>query len=162
MKRTIQKFQISNRLDAANASPIPLEDSELKSFAQSMVRVDQRLRAGRTPAPDAPAWLHASIMNEVRRADARTKDRPLRRRLRPFWAWAVAGVTLVVAVWMLSSRSYSRDETLFSAGQADADGVVRAAASQGATAVVKPFEVELENLSRDLDRTAEFLLASLP
>lgn len=163
MKRTFNQFKISNRLDSARPETLSaIADPELTAFSESMTALDQRLRDSRAAATEPPPWLRASIMNEVRQNAVESGVRPVARRLRPVWIWAaVCAVTMVVA-WGVFRPARSGPETALSASHADADAVVRMAARQSAGALTGPFDAEMQNLSQDLSRATEFLLASLP
>lgn len=163
MKRTLQKFSISNRLDVPGTpQPLDIKDVGLASFADSVNSLDQRLRASRTPAPEPPPWLHASIMNEVSCATAERVKHPQLRLPLAAWACAAACIVVVATIWVLMPVNHPRQEVALNTGQSEADGVVRLVAVQGAVALMEPFESELANLSRDVNVTTDFLLASLP
>lgn len=162
MKRTLSRFKISNRLDLPNDEPPPvIADPELAAFANTLIELDQRLRTSRVPAAEPPPWLHASIMNEVRQQAAESATTTRRHVSRPAWAWGVASAILTVMVLMLVNSMQSGSRSLLNATHADADEMIRRAASQSAGALTAPFDTELDNLSKDLDRAAAFLIASL-
>jgi len=118
--------------------------------------VDQRLRAGITPPPEPLPWLHASIMNDVRQEAA---ARPAVPRWRLVWALPVVVATLLVG-WFLLRPAGPETGTL--AGGNSPASQLSDVAWQGAALAVQPMDDELTNLTRDLKRTQEFLLASVP
>jgi hypothetical protein len=163
MKRTFQSFRISNQLDAAAGSlPPGPEDAEWVSFARSIRAVDRRLRFSRAPTPETPAWLHASIMNQVRREQWKGGCRSGAGWFQGARARVLAGTALVTALCLLVLWPPQSEVGLLSVPHTDAQQMVQGAAVQSTIFLLDPLEVELENLSRDLDRTAGFLLASLP
>jgi hypothetical protein len=120
------------------------------------VEVDQRLRAGVTPPSEPPPWLHASIMNGVRQ---QAEVRPVASRWRLVWALPVVVVAILVG-WLVFRPTAPQAGRLAS-GDTPAP-VLSEVAWQGATLAVQPLDDELTNLTHDLKRTQEFLLASVP
>jgi hypothetical protein len=163
MKRTFQRFRISNRLDAeAGSLPPDPEDAEWVSFARSIRAVDRRLRSTRAPTPETPAWLHASIINQLRRERREGGCRTGAGWFQGARARVLAGAAAVTALCLLVLWPPHSEVGLLSAPHTDAPQGGEGAAVQSAILLLDPLEIELENLSRDLDRTAGFLLASLP
>jgi hypothetical protein len=119
--------------------------------------MDQRLRASVTPPEEAPPWLHASIMNAVRQS-ATMKPEP-GRRFRLAWALPVVLVALL-AGWFWLRPSIPQGGEM--ASGVTTDSPLPGVAWQGAALMVQPLDEELTNLTRDWERTREFLLASLP
>jgi hypothetical protein len=161
MMRTYQKWRISNCLDAEELT-LPTRDAEVAHFAKSMQLLDRRLRESCGAPAEAPPWLHAGIMNQVRSEAGAAQRMPSPRRWGLRLVWTGAGAALIVALWLLGGGGPRQPSALMSGRASDADQVLREAAVLGATAVLSPLESELDGLTRDLDRTADFLLASLP
>ena len=160
-------MSISAALDAGRQPSAWLQteassSDELRAFEQEMRALDHALRQT-APKPEAPASLHYSIMQAVR-----TADRPAAATREPsILRWAplpVLGVTvLLAACWFLyipGRQSAHPPQSLAAATAALELGgqITRTVPS----AVVAPLSDELERLNRDLDSTAQFLLASLP
>ena len=168
MKTWIAKLKISAALDAGQGPAAGPQRKEcvsngLRGFAREMTALDRALKQS-VPKPDAPPSLHSSIMRAVRAAErpAGVSEREL-TFLR--WVpWSVAAVVAVIAMWYVSQgpdRLPGRDaQSLAAATTALEMGgqVARAAPAAGGT----PLADELARVNRDLDSTAQFLLASLP
>ncbi len=169
--KTLAKFRISNALDRGKALPASLArqvaaSDELGRFAEGCAGLGRALKES-APPPAAPAWLHGSIMGAVRAA---ARPAPGLAALR--WAPAAGlGLALALAsavvVW---TRSHSVKpppgapmaitQALGAPGTAlELGGRVTRAVPSG---MVAPLSDELERLNRDLDQTAQFLLANLP
>ena len=119
--------------------------------------VDQRLRASTTSPEEAPPWLHASIMKAVRQNTGVESTSGLRFR----FAWALPVLLVVLlAGWFLLQPPTPGGSELANEGGPTAP--LTEAAWQSAALVVQPLDEELANLTRDLERTQQFLLASLP
>jgi hypothetical protein len=168
MKAWFAKLRISAALDdgqgpAAGAQREKCVSTELRGFAQELTALDRALKQT-VPKPDAPPSLHSSIMRAVRAAEHPAAE-PGRELTFVRWVpWSVAAVAAVIAVWYVShgpERLPARDaQSLAVATTALEMGgqVTRAAPA----AVVTPLADELARVNRDLDSTAQFLLASLP
>jgi hypothetical protein len=127
-----------------------------------MMALDRALKET-APKAEAPASLHGSIMQAVRAANrpAAAQRQPTMLRWLP--APALAVILLLVAFWVLhspvrtpvqSTRSLAAASTALQLG----GQMVRSMPS----AMVAPLSDEMARLSLDLDKTAQFLLASLP
>ncbi len=167
MNSWFAKLRISTALDA---EPTPPELSrtgtagadELRRFEEELAALDSALRTT-VPKAEAPALLHDSIMRAVQEAErpggAQREPAVLRWLLAP----AVAVAALLV-VWLVArgpvGPSAPKPQSLSTAANALELGgqVVQAVPS----AVVSPLSDELQRLNRDLNSTAQFLLASLP
>ena len=162
MKKLIQQFRASNELDASNPDGQPGPGRTNATVdADALLEVDRRLRSARTPAPAAPAWLAASIMNAVRQGEDRQDPAP-GHRLRA----AVAGGFLAAAlacggVWLMVQADRVEGSG-WPVAHAEADTAVRTIAVRGGETLLHPLDSELENLSMDLDRATRFLVASIP
>ena len=118
--------------------------------------MDQRLRAGVTPPQEPPPWLHASVMNGVRDQAGAAPATP---RLRLAWALPVAAAALL-AGWFLLRPTDPLTGRL--ASEEIPALMLSEVTWQSAAVAVQPLDDELTNLTRDLKRTQEFVLASLP
>ncbi len=165
MNSWFAKFRISTALDAGKPLPKSLRrriarSEELRQFAESMGALDGTLKDTR-PESGGPPALHGSIMRALRGAErlAAPQRQPMMPRLLP--VSAVGLLALAAACWALHGPVTSPEpQPLDTAGQAleMANEVTRAMPS----AMVAPMTKELEGLNRDLNNTAQFLLASLP
>ncbi len=125
-----------------------------------MTMLDRALKET-APKLQAPPSLHRSIMRAVRAAE--------RPSVSPGWSFlkwlpAPALVALALLAWHAqrgpASRSAPSPQSLAAAATALAIGGQMAQAMPAA--VVAPLADELARLNRDLNNTAQFLLASLP
>ena len=168
MKGWFAKLKISAALDdghgpAAGAQGEKCVSTELHGFAQEMTALDRALKQT-VPKPDAPPSLHSAIMRAVRAAERPAVESERELNFLRWVPWSVAAVVAVIAVWYVShgpERLPARDaQSLAVATTALEMGgqVARGAPA----AVVNPLADELAKVNRDLDSTAQFLLASLP
>jgi hypothetical protein len=167
MKTWLSKYRLSNALDAREAlAPARREEllgsPRVRQFERTLVALDGALKNA-SPRPEAPPGLHASIMRAVRNADA---PEPVRARtvLRR-WLPAPAFALLLVAWWVFSHQSTPSGSSAESRVMSDAASALELGETitySAPQAMLLPLSDEWENLSRDLDRTTEFLLASLP
>jgi len=166
MKSWIARLRISAALDADQPPSAWLRrrvdaSAELCGIEQEMVALDRALKET-APRAEAPASLHGSIMQGVRAA-----DRPAAARQPSVLRWVpvpvFAAMVLLLVLWVLHApvrTPVQNAQPLAAATSALklGDQVVRSMPS----AMVAPLSDELDRLNRDLDRTAQFLLASLP
>jgi len=167
MKSWFTKSRISAALDAHPQPSAWLRrrlsrPAELSGLEQEMMALDRDLRQT-APTAEAPASLHRSIMQAVRASQRPAAAQRQPSALRWLPAPVLAVMLLLVAVWALHSpvrQPPANKQTLAAATTAlqVGDQMVRAMPS----AVVAPLSDELERITRDLDNTAQFLLASLP
>jgi hypothetical protein len=167
MKSWFTKLRISAALDAGQKPSASLRrnidsSEQLQDVEQEIGGLDRALKQD-LPEPQAPPGLHGSIMQAVRVAK--------RPRAEPsglaFLRWVTAPVVaalVLVAVW----------QALHGPARPPAQGTQSLAVATTAlemsgqlvqtmpSAVVAPLSDELERLNRDLDNTAQFILASLP
>jgi hypothetical protein len=167
MKSWIARLRISAALDADQPPAAWSRHSTSSSVEgcgpeQEMIALDRALRET-APRAEAPASLHHSIMQAVRSA---SRPAPAQRQptvLRWLPAPVFAALVFAVALWALHSpvpTPVPEAQPLAAATTALQLGnqVVQTMPS----AVVSPLSDELDRLNRDLDKTAQFLLASLP
>ena len=167
MKSWIARLRISAALDAdqppaAWVHRTPGGSAEVRGVEQEMMALDRALKES-APRTEAPTSLHHSIMQAVRAA-----SRPVAaQRQPPVLRWipvpVFAGLVLLVILWVLHTPVRSPTQNAQSLAAATStlqlgDQMVRSMPS----AMVAPLSDELDRLNRDLDRTAQFLLASLP
>jgi hypothetical protein len=168
MKAWFAKMRISAALDGARRlatcrrSKASVAD-ELRRFERELAALDNALRQT-APRPQAPPSLHCSIMQAIQAA-----ERPPAKAEREFaflrWLPApVVAVLALMAVWYVAQAPVKKPvegtPPLGSATAALEVGGKMARTMPGA--VFTPLTDELENLHRDLENTAQFLLASLP
>ena len=127
-----------------------------------MTALDRALKQT-VPRPETPPSLHRSIMQAVRAAN---RPAPAPRELAVLrWLPVPAlAVLVLLAVWWVArgpvkppvhdTQSLAAATTALDLGGQMAQAVP--------SAVVTPLSNELERLNRDLNNTAQFLLASLP
>lgn len=178
MKALFTKFKILNCLDQGAALPNFWRKRvrgtpELERYAKSARRLDERLRQPAGPGPfEPPADLQADIMREVRRAQSRGPagaEAPRLRQLVPGLRWGLAAA-LVLGVGLAASLAlHWTGHLALPPGGRQARGplptvapLVEQVASSGAAVLSRPMNRQLEDLSRDLRETAQFLLASVP
>jgi hypothetical protein len=167
MKSWMAKLRISMALDsdqppAAWMRRKPSASAELRGIEEEMVALDRGLKET-APRAEAPASLHQSIMQAVRAANrpVAAPRQPSVLRWVPVPVFAV--LLVLVVVWVLQSPVRPPVQTAQPLAAATTalhlgNQVVRTMP----TAVVAPLSDELDRLNRDLDKTAQFLLASLP
>ena len=167
MKSWFTKFRISAALDAGHELSAAVRRSinrseELRGFEEAMTGLNRALKqAARKPEP--PPGLHRSIMRAVEAAE-RQAEAP---RGLVVLRWVVAPVVtllVLVAVWPVL-RGPARPPTQATQSLAAATTALEMGgqlAQAMPAAVVAPLSDELERLNKDLDHTAEFVLASLP
>jgi hypothetical protein len=167
MKLWFAKVRISAALDAGEQPSAWLRrrvsgSEELRGFEQVIMEWDRTLKRT-APKPKGPASLHRSIMQSVR-----ASDRPAAAWREPgILRWAPVPVFALIAIlgvwWVLQSAvEQPAQNTQSLAAVTTALEMGGQVARTVPTAVVSPLSDELERLNRDLDSTAQFLLASLP
>ena len=167
MKLWFTKARISAALDAGRKPSAWLRrgisgSDELRGFEQEMTALDRALKQT-VPRPEMPPSLHRSIMQAVRAAN---RPAPAQRDFAVL-RWLpvpTLAVLVLLAIWWVArgpvqppvqdTQSLAAATTALDLGSEMARAVP--------SAVVSPLANELERLNRDLDNTAQFLLASLP
>jgi hypothetical protein len=165
------KFKISAALDSRKPLPRAVHNAmarsdELYRFEKQAVSLKRALKATPAPASEPPPGLHEDIMRAVR-AGARpaTQVREL-----VLWRWLPApalAALVLLAVWgaLRPAWDSSRRAAAERAGLGPAVAVLdlgERVAQSMPSEMVAPLSEEWERLNRDLDRTQQFLLASLP
>jgi hypothetical protein len=167
MKAWIAKLRISMALDADQPPSAWLRrkssaSAELRGIEQELMALDRALKET-APRAEAPASLHQSIMQAVRAAN-RPAAAPRQPNILRWVPVPVFAVMLVIGVlWVMQSPVRPPVQTAQPLAAATTalqlgNQVVRTMP----TAVVAPLSDELARLNQDLDKTAQFLLASLP
>ena len=167
MKSWIARIRISAALDAGQQPSAWLRRKRSGSEGsgpaeQEMIALDAALKEA-PPRVQAPDSLHSSIMRAVRAADRSAAARPQPALMRWLPVPAMAALLLLGALWFLHSlvRTPVQD-TQSLAATASALQFGNQMVKTMPAAVVAPLSDELNRLNRDLDNTAQFLLASLP
>ena len=167
MKSWFGKVRISAALDAGKRPSPRLQwkvsnSAELRDFEQEMMALDRALRQP-APKPEVPASFHRSIMQAVQAADSPVRAGGHRTLLRWVPISALAAIILL-AVWWAVPRPARQPapDTQSLAAATTALEMSAQLAHAVPSAMVAPLSGELERLNRDLDNTAQFLLASLP
>ncbi len=162
MKTWLAQFRISAALDrgkplSRNQQEGVERTPELRRFAQASRTLNLDLKGGPIPAK-LPVALHSGIMRAV--VGAQRSGAPT--GLSFVWRWlpAPALVLLVLAGFWWPMRRAPGPDPL-----APASAVLQAGQQVTQTmpaAVLAPMSDEWQRVSRDLDKTAQFLWASLP
>jgi hypothetical protein len=167
MKAWFVKWRISTALDAGRSPWAWLRhwagrSKELRTIEPELVALDRELRRT-VPEPDAPASLHRSIMAAVRASGAPAATRPMPAAVRWLPAPALLAVGLLVS-WFVLHRPAAPPVSGAPGLDAAAAALVTGGqiAQAAPAAVVAPLSDELERLNKDLQNTAQFLLASVP
>jgi len=178
MKSWLAKFKISAALDSGQPLPPSTRNRiarspELLKFERDAAALARLLRQA-PPRPAVPDSFHTVIMQSVRAAalSAAPEAAPVFGWAKPasfvrrLSAPAFALVLLALIGWLVWSRqsvlSPSSPESRVLAGAPSALELSGAVTRTVPEAVFSPLAEEWNRLNRDLDRTAEFLLASLP
>ena len=167
MKSWFAKLRISAAMDAGCELSASLRRSinrseQLRRFEEEVRGVDRELK-GAAPKTEPPPGLHRAIMGAVRAAEEPAQA----PRALAAWRWVAAPVVtllaLVMAWYVLRGpvRPPTRDTQSLAAATTALEMSGQLAQTMPA-AVVAPLSDELERLNRDLDNTAQFILASLP
>jgi hypothetical protein len=167
MKSWFARLKISTALDdsrkPSGSLPVKVSHSEeLRGFEQEMAALDRALKDS-SPKVQVPASLHRSIMRGVAAARRPAGAQPWLAFLR-WLAVPAAAVVALLVVWQASrgpvQPAAPAMESLAAAARTLEMG--DRMAQKVPSVMVAPLSDELERLNRDLDNTAEFLLASLP
>jgi hypothetical protein len=167
MKLWFTRLRISTALDAGYKLSASLRrninrSAQLLSFEEEMTALDRALKQTR-PKPQAPSGLHRSIMQAVRVAENPAAAPRGLAVLR--WVAAPVVTLLALAVGWHALHDPVRPPAQDTQSLAAATTVLEMSGQLAQTvpsAVVAPLSDELERLNRDLNNTAQFLLASLP
>ncbi len=167
MNSWFPKWKISAALDAGHEVSDSLRRSmnssqELQRFEADMAGLDRALKqASRNLG--SPPGLHRSIMRAVGAAERQTEAPHGLSVLCWVGTSVVTLLTLLVALHALRGpvRPPTGD-TQSLAGATTALEMSGVLAQRVPSAVVAPLSDELERVNRDLDNTAQFVLASLP
>ncbi len=169
MKSLFRLFKLSSALDdgkpAADLQQIA-RGEEAGAFAHDLARLDHHLKT-EPPEVRLPDSLHASIMTAIhsqsvsepagvrgQSAGSLTATFVLQHRA-PWWAAPACAAILVACLWAATHLVPQ------SAPRSSLTNVTKDLADLPGT-VLSPLSGELENLNRDLENTADFLLASVP
>jgi len=160
-------YRISAALDSGHKPSASLRESinrseEVQGLELDMTALDRALRQER-PEPQTPPGMHRSIMRAVRVAQ-RPEAAPHELAVLRWVAATVVAALVVMAVWP-GLRGPRRPPAQGRQSLAAATTALELSSQLAQTvppAVVAPLSDELERLNRDLDNTAQFILASLP
>lgn len=170
MKSWFVKLRLSFARDAAKPLAATLRkqletSEELRRFAEASETLERRLRnpVGR---PEPPASLHDSIMRAVQAVEPREALIPERTRRIPRWLPAPAFallVLLLLGVWWSTSETSTpmAQPNLFASAASALDAAPQVTRDIPAQAL-SPLTEEWEHLDRDLNKTADFLITSIP
>jgi hypothetical protein len=169
MKTWLNRFRIANALGSRRPLPAPLQDAlardaELRRFADQTAAIDEALRQS-PPQTKTPAGLHSSIMHAVR-SEA---EEPRQRQIVPWLRWlgAPAVTALVLAgVWLVIRPTVGPQPQpapkVFLGAPKVALELSRQIARDVPAGMLAPLSEEMDRVNQDLDRTKQFLIASLP
>jgi hypothetical protein len=171
MRAWIAKFRISAAEDSGRPLPASVRKAiagseEVRRFAGKCRALDRALTVAR-PGPVVPPALHGAIMRSVRASHRSTPAHPALSAWLRLSAATAAAVLLVLATWAgwhrLKSTSIARQpmtQALGAPAMTFALGDSLAWPEQ--MSAVAPLTDELDRLDRDLNQTAQFILACLP
>jgi hypothetical protein len=167
MKSWFAKLRISAALDAGHKLSASLRrnidsSEQLLGAEQELKALDRALKQA-PPRPQAPPGLHRSIMQAVRVAE-RTQAEPRGLAVLRWVAAPLVAAVVLVVIWQglrgpVASPSEGTQSLAAATTALEMGGQLAQAAP---SAVVAPLSDELARLNRDLDNTAQFILASLP
>ncbi len=151
----IRQYRLSSALDEGKVPSAsdrsPTEMSEMEEFAAAMGKLDKRLKA-EDPRPEFPPFLHSAIMARVRASKQESHSNGA------LWRWwaAPAGATLLIACFL--GLVYFARQAAHTLPVPKPQQEVVAVPGK----VLSPLSTEMEKLQGDLERTARFLVASVP
>ncbi len=167
MKSWFTNLRISSALEAVHkllgvARRNLSGPEQLYAVEKELAALDRALNRD-VPSTEAPPGLHGSIMRAVRVAQ-RSEAAP-GGRAAALWLAAPVGAALVLMAGWLALRGPAPPPARGTHSLAAATTALEMSGQLAQTvpsAVVAPLSDELERLNRDLDNTAQFILASLP
>jgi hypothetical protein len=167
MKSWLKKFRIANSLDTRRPLPAPLpeaiaRDAELRRFADDLAAVDEALRQS-PPDLKTPVDLHASIMHAVRSEVEEPEQSPIL----PWFRWLAAPALIALALagvwWAVRPTGVATHESPATlAAASSALELPHKIARTMPAEMLAPLSEEMARVNQDLDRTKQFLIASLP
>jgi hypothetical protein len=167
MKTWLTKFRIANALGSRRPLPAPLQDAiardaELRRFADETAAVDEALRTS-PPEMKTPVGLHSSIMHAIHSETEELRQPQIIPWLR--WLAAPAVTALVLAgFWLVIRPTGDPKSPAFVplAAASTALELPHQIARTVPAGVLAPLSEEMDRVNQDLDRTKQFLIASLP
>ena len=171
MKSWLTKLRISFALDSDKPLPPGLRQrvnrhDEAGRIVESSEKLHRALRSAR-PKADAPPSLHESIIRAIETSRPVEESRPAILRWLPAPAMALAGLLILGLVWFFLRPASPSAKVVIPSPQTltEATLVLERGENMAVTmpdALLTPLSEELQRLNRDLDRTGQLLLASLP
>jgi hypothetical protein len=167
MKSWLKKFRMANSLDTRRPAPAPLpdaiaRDADLRRFADDLAAVDEALRQSR-PDVQTPADLHASIMHAVRSEVEEAEPSPILPWFRWLAAPALMALVLAGVWWAVRPTGVATHEAPATlAAASSALELPHKIARTMPAEMLAPLSEEMARVNQDLDRTKQFLIASLP
>lgn len=159
MNSWLSKLKISAALDQSPARQTADQEvsSEFADFRARLQALDRALRGGPPPV-ELPSGLHGGILAAVRSSGPAASPTRL-----PGYRWALGGALacfLLCGLWAGSHllRSRLAPSPFTSAASARLNQQVAALP----TAVLSPLSREWQALNLDFEKTADFILASMP
>ncbi len=151
----IRQYRLSSALDAGKPSSpsqqASVDSPELEEFARAMGKLDERLKAEK-PGAESPPFLHNAIMARVRASEQQSYSNGA------LWRWwaAPAGAALLIACFL--GLVYFARQAAHTLPAPKPQQEVAAVPGK----VLSPLSTEMDKLQLDLERTARFLVASVP
>ena len=171
MKSWSTKLRIFFALDSDKPLPPGLRKRVNRNdgpggIVESSDKLHRALHAAR-PKTDAPPFLHKSIMRAIETSRPVEDSRPAILRWLPVPAMALAGLLILGLVWFFLRPTPPKAKVGSPSPQTltQATLVLESGENMAVTmpdALLTPLSEELQRLNRDLDRTGQLLLASLP
>jgi hypothetical protein len=182
MIQWLRKYRVSSVLDSRSPLPEPLKadlaaSDELRRFARESETVGRELRET-VPVPNYPDTLHDRIMSAVANASAGQTSKSAeatrgfgllvsgpRFVLRRLGYACLGTATVCLLVWGWWGHPATQTDPATQRVLASATVALQASEIMAETlpqAMVAPLSQEWERLNQDLNRTKEFLLASVP
>lgn len=170
MKSWLLKFKISNALNEGRPLPPELAKTVASSktardFAESASTLARALK-NQALQCEVPSSLHQSIMRTVRAESRSQNAAPV---FWPRWIPVSSFACLVVLAFVIAVHNSNIPPASVTQSEARAIYVADSALEFGGNivrqapdAAISPLEDEMQAMHHDLDRTKDFLIASLP
>jgi hypothetical protein len=168
MKSWFTKYRICKSIDENKPFSVAMQQEiarnvELRCFEEELTALDRRLKEIPTKPSPEPG-LHDSIMVAVRAAKrASSSSAPRLNLVRWLPAPALAALAIAGFWWMQHQAQLPPPHPLeLSAALSTTFDLGDEMAHSMPSLIVAPLSDEIQHINEDVERTAEFLLASLP
>jgi len=167
MMHWLNKYRMSRALDSSVRRSARLQreigrSGDLRRFDEELTCVDRLLKEQSPPAAEAPVYFHGSIARAIR-ACATSSAAESPRRIRWVPALGVSLIALAGFLWALAQhpQQVEGNSVPFQpAARALEMGSELAQKAPGSLA--QPMSDEWERINQDFERTADFLMSSVP